>query len=272
MTREFHSEEDVTRAEHEFSELIIRESGLAFYTANKLVLNHIIKVFEDRFNEQSDESGSVVQGDDKETSQGIPDLEAAYMFDVVLEDEIIEEYCNPLKTLRTIIFLKSYTQKVQWKKQEPILGMRFENPKKLKSMLCNYAVKNGYQLWFKKNDRKRFLVLCCKGTVIEHYAKLWYYGVEIRRSNLGSIVSMYVLTMPDGRYVTSELLYDVGSDARDQIYPTTWTVVLMEAVKELLPQAEHRQCERHIVANFSKKFLGAQFVHKFWSACNATTE
>lgn len=31
MKREFHSKENMTRAEHEFSELIIRESGLAFY-------------------------------------------------------------------------------------------------------------------------------------------------------------------------------------------------------------------------------------------------
>ncbi|XP_023737650.1 uncharacterized protein LOC111885646 [Lactuca sativa] len=52
---------------------------------------------------------------------------------------------------------------MQWKRQVPILGMKFESPKQLKNMLCNYAVANGYQLCFKKNDSKRLLVVCCKG-------------------------------------------------------------------------------------------------------------
>ena len=47
---------------------------------------------------------------------------------------------------------------------------------------------------------------------------------------------------------------------------------LLEAVKELLPQAEHRQCARHIAANFSKRFKGVHFENLFWKACHATTE
>ena len=47
---------------------------------------------------------------------------------------------------------------------------------------------------------------------------------------------------------------------------------LIEAVKEILPNAEHRQCARHIVANFSKRFRGVHFENLFWKACNATTE
>ncbi|KAL4559625.1 hypothetical protein LXL04_031768 [Taraxacum kok-saghyz] len=56
-----------------------------------------------------------------------------------------------------------FNEEVHWKKQVPILGMRFQSRKQLKNMLCNYAVANGYQLCFKKNDTKRLLVLCCKG-------------------------------------------------------------------------------------------------------------
>ena len=56
-----------------------------------------------------------------------------------------------------------FNEEVHWKKQVPILGMRFQSRKQLKNMLCNYAVANGYQLCFKKNDIKRLLVLCCKG-------------------------------------------------------------------------------------------------------------
>ena len=40
----------------------------------------------------------------------------------------------------------------------------------------------------------------------------------------------------------------------------------------MLPQAEHRQCARHIAQNFKKKFPGAPFENLFWKACNATTE
>jgi len=57
----------------------------------------------------------------------------------------------------------SYNEDVHWKKQKPILGMRFESPSKMKNMLCNYAVANGYQLCYVKNDSKRLLVNCCSG-------------------------------------------------------------------------------------------------------------
>ena len=327
-----------------------------------------------------------------------------------------------------------FNPKIAWKLQEPVLGMRFENPKQLKEMLCNYAVSNGYQLCFSKNDRTRLLVECCKGscpfrlwatwmstensfqikslkpdhqcarnfkigaivtfewigshytkdilhrqkltirqlrlevvkkfgievslsqcrrakkhalriiegTLVEHYAKLWSYGAELRRSNPGSTVQMDVNSMPDGKnyfqkfyvcfdgvkrgwidgcrkvicldgcflkgIVKGELLAAVGKDANNQIYPIAWAVVcvenkenwkwflelvgedlrlgtglgitlmsdqhkgLMEAVKEVLPHAEHRQCARHIVANFTKRFAGAHFENLFWKACNSTTE
>lgn len=45
----------------------------------------------------------------------------------------------------------------------------------------------------------------------------------------------------------------------------------MEAVKDILPAAEHRQCGRHIFANFQKRFKGAQFKSMFWAAAKATT-
>lgn len=41
--------------------------------------------------------------------------------------------------------------------------MRLENQGQLKIILCNYAVFNGYQLSFMKNDSKMLLVMCCKG-------------------------------------------------------------------------------------------------------------
>ncbi|KAL7602969.1 hypothetical protein Lser_V15G16880 [Lactuca serriola] len=87
-----------------------------------------------------------------------------------------------------------------------------------------------------------------------------------------------------------ELLYAIRRDANDKIYPITWAVVnvenkqnwkwflelliddlhlnlgngfslmsdqhkgLIEAVKELLPYVQHRQCARHICQNLQKRF------------------
>ena len=47
---------------------------------------------------------------------------------------------------------------------------------------------------------------------------------------------------------------------------------LLEAVKEILPTVEHRQCARHVVANFSKRFPGVMYEKMFWKACKASSE
>ncbi|CAI9291388.1 unnamed protein product [Lactuca saligna] len=43
-----------------------------------------------------------------------------------------------------------FNELLHWKKQKPILRMRFKGPGQVKSMLCNYAVANGYELCFEK--------------------------------------------------------------------------------------------------------------------------
>ncbi|KAJ9553710.1 hypothetical protein OSB04_017755 [Centaurea solstitialis] len=45
---------------------------------------------------------------------------------------------------------------------------------------------------------------------------------------------------------------------------------LLEAVSERIPAAEHRQCARHIYANFKKKFKGEHFRKLFWAAAGST--
>nr|GEW34210.1 hypothetical protein CTI12_AA439960 [Tanacetum cinerariifolium] len=47
---------------------------------------------------------------------------------------------------------------------------------------------------------------------------------------------------------------------------------ILEAVKDIFPYAKHRQCTRHIYANFKKKFRGIQFRNLFWAAAYSTTE
>lgn len=46
-------------------------------------------------------------------------------------------------------------------------------------------------------------------------------------------------------------------------------MVLLEFVKVILPHVEHRQCARHIYANFNKAFSGLELKKLFW-ACAMT--
>ena len=41
-------------------------------------------------------------------------------------------------------------------------------------------------------------------------------------------------------------------------------------MKERVPAAEHRQCARHICANFQKRFKGQIFKKLFWRAAGST--
>nr|KAJ0198726.1 hypothetical protein LSAT_V11C600327810 [Lactuca sativa] len=105
-----------------------------------------------------------------------------------------------------------------------------------------------------------------------------------------------------------ELLTAIGRDANNQVYLIAWAVVdvenknnwkwfldlvnddlglqggkgvcvisdqhkgLVEASKDILPYVEHRQCARHIYANFRKVYSGVQFRNMFWAAAKSTTE
>ena len=45
---------------------------------------------------------------------------------------------------------------------------------------------------------------------------------------------------------------------------------LIEAVKEVMPLAEHRQCVRHIYENFRKQYASEEFRGLFWGASKAS--
>ena len=46
---------------------------------------------------------------------------------------------------------------------------------------------------------------------------------------------------------------------------------LIQAVADYLPNAEHRNCARHIYANFRKRFNGANYRKLFWMAAKSST-
>lgn len=47
---------------------------------------------------------------------------------------------------------------------------------------------------------------------------------------------------------------------------------LVDAVTEVLPNAEHRKCTRHVYAKFKKNYSGLQLQRLFWSAASSTVE
>ncbi|XP_023733916.2 uncharacterized protein LOC111881756 [Lactuca sativa] len=137
-----------------------------------------------------------------------------------------------------------------------------------------------------------------EGKLTEHYARIWDYAQELLRSNPGSTCKVCVTVNPDGinyfhRFyigfkaicegwkrgcrrvigldgcflkgaVKGELLTTIGRDANNQ--------VLLESVKDILPHVEHRNCARHIYANFRKAFTGVEYKKLFWAASMSCTE
>nr|GEY20230.1 hypothetical protein [Tanacetum cinerariifolium] len=54
--------------------------------------------------------------------------------------------------------------------------------------------------------------------------------------------------------------------------PNCMAVGLLEAVAGILPDSEHRQCARHIYANFKRKWNGLQYKRLFWGAASCTVD
>ncbi|KAL4578632.1 hypothetical protein LXL04_014759 [Taraxacum kok-saghyz] len=91
-----------------------------------------------------------------------------------------------------------------------------------------------------------------------------------------------------------ELLTAIGRDANNQVYPIAWAVVNIEnkdnwswflnllaadlqldSGKDMCvisDQHKHRQCARHIYANFRKAYSGLELKKMFWDAAKSTVE
>ncbi|XP_052619635.1 uncharacterized protein LOC128126010 [Lactuca sativa] len=197
---------------------------------------------------------------------------------------------------------------------------QFFNNQKMSVRLLREDVKTTFGIVVSMSQRRRakkYALSLAEGTVAENYARIWSYGKEIKRSNLGSTVKIYVDTMPDGKNYFNKIYICFvavkeswrGGVANNGIFSIAWAVVyvenkenwkwlienlaedlqcwnegsglvlvsnqhkgLVEAVKEVFPAAEHRQCDRHIHANFRKKFSGAKFENLFWRASKEKTE
>ncbi|GJX66193.1 hypothetical protein Tco_0300536 [Tanacetum coccineum] len=134
-------------------------------------------------------------------------------------------------------------------------------------------------------------------TIGEHYSMLRSYEKAILDSNHGSTVKLGVTVNPDGKtyfdrfYVCfagladgwkagcrkiialdgcflkspnqGEILTAIGKDGNNHIYPVAWAVGLIEPVKDVMLNAEHRQCARHIYENFRKQYPSLEFKQLF---------
>ncbi|XP_013616913.1 PREDICTED: uncharacterized protein LOC106323314 [Brassica oleracea var. oleracea] len=136
----------------------------------------------------------------------------------------------------------------------------------------------------------------------EHFDKIWDYQAEILRSNPGS--TMEIETIPGA---TGQLLAAVGIDGDNRIVPIAWALVeiendtnwdwfvkrlaldlgledgnsfiimsdkqkgLVKAVHTLLPEAEHRQCCRHIYENWRKGGKDLRLQRFFWFIARSYT-
>ncbi|CAI9268898.1 unnamed protein product [Lactuca saligna] len=332
---------------------------------------------------------------------------------VVLRDDFVDEDDDSDNGTKQDLIYPFHDTTQKWDTMQPILGKRFCNHQELKQLVSHYAVANGYNLWYEKNDKTRLLVRCCKtsegkatypfrlwatwmssvksfqikslinehnyartfnfglvvtypwigkhfvndilenpkmscrevrdkvgenfnvkvsvgqcrnakksalneieGSLNTHYEKLWSYGAEILRLNPGSTVKIGTDTIPDSTvyfsrmYVCIKCVKDGWIEECMRVISVdgcflkvvaienkeTWkwfldlllndidmgngaglTLLsdqhkgLIEAVKERVPDAEHRQCARHIYANFKKKFIGAEYKKLLWRATKATT-
>ncbi|GJW71853.1 hypothetical protein Tco_0128770 [Tanacetum coccineum] len=147
--------------------------------------------------------------------------------------------------------------------------------------LCQTAIADPYihYLKMKNGIRKKYLINVslgkCKrakqmaifdyeGGLREHYRRFWEYRQAILDSNLGSTCRL------DDEETESEDLHLQNGEGLTIISDSHKG--LLEGVNELLLNAEHRKCTRHLFANYKKKYSEVQLQCLFWNAASTTVE
>ncbi|XP_078442368.1 uncharacterized protein LOC144712064 [Wolffia australiana] len=148
------------------------------------------------------------------------------------------------------------------------------------------------------------------GTLDDHYHMLPAYIAELKKVNRNGTFELVLnrATLDSLTELKGQLLSAVGKDGNNQMFPIAWAVVegenqaswtwfiqllmndlgmvdgngwtiisdqqkgLENAVSYLLPHAEHRNCARHIYANWKKKGHSIEILKNlFWKAVKCTT-
>ncbi|XP_075675114.1 uncharacterized protein LOC142644369 [Castanea sativa] len=148
---------------------------------------------------------------------------------------------------------------------------------------------------------KRMAFKMIHGVEEKQYERLWDYVAAIRKWKVGSTVKiqtandmfkrMYVCLDAckrgflagcrpfigiDGCHLKGttrgQLLVAVWKDVNDNIFLIGYSSGLVETFKDLMPNAEHRFCVRHLHANFKKDFPRKVLKDAMWSAARAATK
>nr|GEW22907.1 zinc finger, PMZ-type [Tanacetum cinerariifolium] len=209
----------------------------------------------------------------------IPGLKGRFF---VEQNDPDENFVEPKYKVQKDFQYPCFDPDTPWNECKPVLGMKFESPSQLKQCLANYGVTHGYQLRYMQNDTYKLLVKYGRDVSARKCAgKRGKKQVQIKDS----------LNKDKGKDGEWSSYKDLGKGSaggssdkgkgklgKDRSKPSKLndraglTVIsdghkgLLEAVKIWLPDTEHRQCTRHIYANFKKKWSGLQFKRLFWKA------
>nr|KAJ0209627.1 hypothetical protein LSAT_V11C400223780 [Lactuca sativa] len=125
------------------------------------------------------------------------------------------------------------------------------------------------------------------------------FGIEVSMRQCRR-AKQHAVSLVEGM-CSGHLLCAVGRDGNNHIYPIDWVVVAVENMdnwkwflenlkedlhlesgfgktlmsdqhKELFPDIEHRQCVRHVLSNFKKKYPDAHYEKLFLKSSKASTE
>nr|GEU89147.1 nonaspanin [Tanacetum cinerariifolium] len=104
-----------------------------------------------------------------------------------------------------------------------------------------------YELRFREDEVEQ--VLCNKKLKIDDITKFrdavmndFYFQMKSSHFTNGAFM------------LKGEILIGIGRNGNNHIYPMAWAVVIIEAITNVMPYAEKKQCERHIYEGFRKHF------------------
>ncbi|KAJ9547109.1 hypothetical protein OSB04_019652 [Centaurea solstitialis] len=110
--------------------------------------------------------------DDESVLSGYVDMETEDIskLNTEINDPFLSQLCDPNMLMNNFndedhvdeVTSENDSDVGKWKHMKPRLWEKYENPGQLRYCVTNYAIANGYQLYFAKNDNVRLLVKCGK--------------------------------------------------------------------------------------------------------------
>nr|GEX79289.1 pentatricopeptide repeat-containing protein [Tanacetum cinerariifolium] len=189
-----------------------------------------------------------------------------------------------------------------WRMRKPKVGEKIMDVDQLKECLTYYAFANGYSLWFYRSEKTKLIAKCgSRPEMLKEPDKGLKEGWKLGRRTVIALDGCF-LKKPN----VGEILTAIGRDGNNHIFLVAWAIVnaenkdnwswfldllgddldmptrkgltlisdphkgLIQAVKDVMPHAKHRQCARHIYEGFRKQFSCVKFRSLFWAASKAS--